>query len=100
MHLPQLNAIHDQFLILSRIGQERFAGTFGGKLLLRGGLGPDGIAALVAASIGGAASLCVDEDPDRLREGLRSGFVDFVVANLDEALRILKTEIRLGRAVA
>jgi hypothetical protein len=100
MRLPQLIEIHDQFLALSRFAREAFAGTLGGKLLLREGLGPNGIAALVAASIGGTASLCVDEDADRLREGLRAGFVDFVVANLDEALRILKNEIRRALPVS
>ncbi|HEY1499388.1 MAG TPA: hypothetical protein VGF88_07410 [Acidobacteriaceae bacterium] len=100
MHLPQLTEIHDRFLILSRIAHERFADALGGKLLLRGGLGPDGIGALVAVSIGGAASLCVDADGDGLREGLRAGFVDFVVSDLDEALRILKNEIRRARPVA
>ena len=100
MLLPELPEIHDQFLALSRIAHERYAGAPCGKLLLREGLGPAGIAALVAASIGGAASLCVDADADRPREGLRAGFVDFVVANLDEALRILKNEIRRALPVS
>jgi hypothetical protein len=100
MRLPHLIEIYDQFLALSRFAREPFSVTQGGKLLLREGLGPDGIAALVAASIGGAASLCVDADADRLREGLRAGFVDFVVANLDEALRILKNELRRARPVS
>ena len=100
MHLPELSAIHDRFLSLSQIASDQWGETLGGKLLLRSQLDADGIAVVVGASIAGAASLCVDADADRLREGLRDGFVDFVVATLDESLRILKNEIRLARAIA
>ena len=64
------------------------------------GWNADGIAAVIAASVAGAASLCVDADADGLRQGLRSGFIDFVVGNLDEALRILKNELRRGLPVS
>lgn len=100
MHLPELSTIHDRFLSLSQIGRDHGCESLGGKLLLRSRLDADGITVLVAASIAGAASLCVDADADRLREGLRGGFVDFVVATLDEALRILKNEIRRARAIS
>jgi len=100
MLLPELPQIHERFLWLSRLARERFADSLGGKLLLRCGLDAEGIAAAIAASIAGAASLCVDADADRLRDGLRAGFVDFAVGNSDEALRILKNEIRRGRAIA
>ncbi len=100
MHLPELTDIHEQFLALSQIAREQFRESLGGRSLLRSQFDGDGIAAVVAASIAGAASLCVDSDADRLREGLRGGFVDFVVSQLDEALRILKNEIRRGRAIS
>ncbi|MFZ0274871.1 MAG: hypothetical protein WB524_01220 [Acidobacteriaceae bacterium] len=94
MLLPELTRIHDQFLSLSRIARERFVDALGGKLLLHGRLDASGVAVVVASSVAGGVSLYVDADADRLRESLRAGFVDFVVANLDEALRILKNEIR------
>ncbi len=100
MHLPELSTIHDRFLSLSQIGRDPGRESLGAKLLLRSQLDADGIAVLAAASIAGAASLCVDADADRLREGLRGGFVDFVVSTLDEALRILKNEIRRARPIS
>jgi hypothetical protein len=100
MDLPDLSDIHDEFLALSGIGRERFGNALGGRLLLRSGFNSEGIAVVIAASTAGAASLCIDADADRLREGLRSGFVDFVVTNLDEAVRILKNEIRRARPVS
>jgi hypothetical protein len=100
MDLPELTAIHDRFLSLSRVARERFGDSAGGRLVLRNGLDADGIAVIIAASVAGAASLCVEAEGDRLREGLRAGSVDFVVANLDEALRILKNEIRRAQPVS
>ncbi len=100
MHLPELSTIHDRFLSLSQTSRDPGRESLGGKLLLRPLLDADGIAVLVAASIAGAASLCVDAEADRLREGLRGGFVDFVVSTLDEALRILKNEIRRARPIS
>jgi hypothetical protein len=100
MPLPKLNAVHDQFLALSSIARVHCADSLGGKLLLRSAFNPEGIAAIIAASVAGAASLCVDADGESLREGLRSGLIDFVVANLDEALRILTNEIRRARPIS
>ncbi|MFP5229063.1 MAG: hypothetical protein ACLGXA_15710 [Acidobacteriota bacterium] len=100
MQFPELQTIHRQFLALSQIARDRFDATLGGKLLLRCQLDDDGLATIIAGSAAGAASLSVDADADRLREGLRAGFVDFVVAHLDEALRILKNEVRRARAVS
>jgi hypothetical protein len=100
MPLPELSAIHDTYLSLSRIAHERYAGSLGGKLLLRSSFDPDGVATVLSASLTGAASLCVDADADRLRQGLRAGLCDFVVSHLDEALRILKNELRRSLPVS
>jgi len=100
MLLPALATVHDTFLTLSRIADEQFAGSCAGKLLLRSRFDESGIALVIAASVAGAATLCIDADADALRSGLRAGLCDFVVAHLDEALRILKNEIRRGVAVS
>lgn len=97
MHLPDLGEIHDQYLALARLARER--GGLGGQLLLRVGFDARGIAILVSAGIAGAAALCLEAEPELLREGLRHGLCDFLVADLSEALRILKNEIRQRRAV-
>jgi Urocanase Rossmann-like domain len=100
MPLPDISLIHDRYLALSRVAREPVAETLAGRLLLRFGFDAEGVAVAIAASVAGAATLCVDADAEALRQGLRAGLCDFVVANLDEALRILKNEIRRGRPVA
>jgi hypothetical protein len=72
----------------------------GGKLLYAGGLDDNGRALIVASNIAGAASLCATANKDDQKQAIREGIVDFVVTSLDEALRILKNEIRKRTPVA
>jgi urocanate hydratase len=74
--------------------------TLGGKLLYIGELAPHGRALLVAGNIAGAASLAATADPSAQKLAIRDGVVDFLVNTLDEALRILKNEIRKRETVA
>ncbi|MDR3773173.1 MAG: hypothetical protein P4L26_07495 [Terracidiphilus sp.] len=74
--------------------------SLGGKLLYAGELSPQGRALLVAGNIAGAASLAVTADPVAQKLAIRDGVADFLVTSLDEALRILKNEIRKRETVA
>src|SRR5580658_5561805 len=93
--LPDAASIYARYIAF-----DRMASPSGGKLLFCCNLDADGIATLLSASIAGAASLCVDVDRNRLRQGMKQGFCDFVVNDLDEALRILKNEIRKKQPVS
>jgi urocanate hydratase len=42
----------------------------------------------------GAAFLGIDADPERIKKRLKTGYCDFMVTTLDEALRILKNAVR------
>lgn len=72
----------------------------GGKLVWTGELDQPGCALMRAANIAGAASLGCTADPAALRHANRDGVADFLVTSLDEALRILKNEIRKHQAVS
>lgn len=98
MPLPELAEIHENYLTLSRIAGQKPGELLGGKVLLA--YGQTGLAFVVAASIAGAASLWVADNPEILREAMRTGLCDFVVRTLDEALRILKNEVRRQRPVS
>jgi urocanate hydratase len=74
--------------------------SLGGKLLYAGQLDEEARALLVAANIAGAASLTASADAATRKQALRDGVVDFLVTSLDEALRILKNEIRKRETVA
>lgn len=72
----------------------------GGKLLFAGELNIAGQRLIRAANVAGAASLGIAPDAADGRQAMREGVVDFLVNSLDEALRILKNEIRKRQAVA
>jgi urocanate hydratase len=74
--------------------------SLGGKLLYAGELDPHGRALLVAGNIAGAASLAATADRAAQKQAIRDGVADFLVNSLDEALRILKNEIRKRETVA
>lgn len=72
----------------------------GGKLFCAGELDEDGRAIVVAANIAGAATLAATADSNAQKQALRDGVADFVVNNLDEALRILKNQLRKRETVS
>jgi hypothetical protein len=71
-----------------------------GRLFWAGKLDRPGSALTVAGNIAGAATLAAASDPEAQRSAVRDGVVDFLVISLDEALRILKNEIRKREVVA
>ncbi len=72
----------------------------GGRLLYAAELDFSGRALVVAGNIAGAASLAATADPVAQKQAIREGVVNFLVTSLDEALRILKNEIRKRETVA
>jgi urocanate hydratase len=90
----QLQALR-AFLLLCSLG-----GDWPGKLVLVRSLGPEGRAFSVAATIAGAACLVVESRAEVCRTAFRAGACDFVVNSVDEALRILKNEVRKRKPVS
>jgi hypothetical protein len=81
----------------SRPGEEP---ELGGRLLYAGGLDGEGRALVVTGNIAGAATLTASADLATPKQAIRDGVIDFLVTSLDEALRILKNEIRKRAPVA
>lgn len=72
----------------------------GGKFFYAGELDGVGSALVVAANIAGAATLTATAEIATQKQAIHDGVIDFLVNSLDEALRILKNEIRKGGTVA
>lgn len=94
----QLERIYFLYAALMRGADSELA--LGGKLLYAGEPDEPACRLLRAANIAGAASLAASASAVALRQAMRQGVVDFVVNSLDEALRILKNEIRKKEPVA
>lgn len=94
----EVAAIHRLYTSLSR----EFDGEFGlgGKLLFVRELNEQSCRIVRAANIAGGASLSATADSTTQKRAIRDGVVDFLVTSLDEAVRILKNEIRKRQPVA
>lgn len=74
--------------------------ALGGKLLYAGELDDEGRAIALAGNIAGCGTLVATGDSAAQKLAIRDGVIDFLVTSLDEAVRILKNEIRKQGTVA
>jgi urocanate hydratase len=101
LRMPTVARVRAHYAPLCAAAASQFGtGSLAGRLLLIDGLADEGDALLIAASIAGAASLVLETQPDAVRHCVRNGIVDFAVMTLDEALRILKNEVRKQQPIA
>jgi urocanate hydratase len=69
------------------VARQHFAGSLAGRFVLTAGLGGMGGAQPLAATMNGAAILCVEVDPARIEKRLATGYVDRMTHDMSEALR-------------
>ncbi|MEO8727606.1 MAG: urocanate hydratase [Acidobacteriaceae bacterium] len=100
IYIGSQGIVQGTFETFAAAADQHFGGDLSGKLIVSGGMGGMGGAQPLAATMAGACFLGIDVDPERIKKRLRSGYCDFMVNNLDEALRILKNSIRKKEAVS
>jgi urocanate hydratase len=71
-----------------------------GQTILTAGLGGMGGAQPLAAVLAGAAILCVEVDPARIRRRVETRYLDEVANSLDDALARVRAAAREGRALS
>ena len=72
----------------------------GGSLFYAGEMDEEGRALVVAANIAGTATLVATADHAAQKQAIRDAVADFLVTSLDEALRILKNQLRKRETVS
>jgi urocanate hydratase len=72
------------------IGRQHYNGDLSGRWILTAGLGGMGGAQPLAATMAGASCLAVECQPSRIEMRLKSGYLDVLAKNLDEALAIIE----------
>jgi len=82
------------------MGKKHFAGDLKGKWVLTGGLGGMGGAQPLAATMAGACMLAVECDESRIDMRLRTRYVDHKATSLDEALTLIETACKQGKAIS
>jgi urocanate hydratase len=94
IYIGSQGIVQGTFETFSAAGEKHFSGDLAGKLIVSGGMGGMGGAQPLAATMTGAAFLGIDVDPERIKKRLKTGYCDFMVNSVDEALRILKNAVR------
>jgi urocanate hydratase len=100
IYIGSQGIIQGTFETFAAAAEKSFGGDLAGKLIVSGGMGGMGGAQPLAATMAGASFLGIDVDPERIKKRLKTGYCDFMVNTLDEALRILKNAVRKKEAVS
>ncbi len=82
-------------------GEKHFGSPdLSGRTILTAGLGGMGGAQPLAGTLAGAAILCIEVDPARIRRRLETRYLDEATEDLDEALGRIRTAAREGEALS
>ena len=100
IYIGSQGIVQGTFETFAAAGHKHFQGDLAGKLIVSGGMGGMGGAQPLAATMAGACFLGIDVDPERIKKRLKTGYCDFMVNTLDEALRILKNSVRKKEAIS
>jgi urocanate hydratase len=100
IYIGSQGIIQGTFETFAAAAEKHFGGELAGKLVVSGGMGGMGGAQPLAATMTGACFLGIDVDAERIKKRLKTGYCDFMVNNLDEALRILKNAVRKKEAIS
>src|SRR5436190_13511387 len=76
------------FETFAAIAAKRFGGTLAGTISLTAGLGGMGGAQPLAATMNDGVVLCVEIDPARIERRIKTRYLDVMVDDVDEALRL------------
>jgi urocanate hydratase len=74
----------------AELGRQHYGGDLAGRWILTGGLGGMGGAQPLAAVMAGASCLAVECQPSRIEMRLRTGYLDVMSQDLDEALAMIR----------
>jgi urocanate hydratase len=92
--------VYQKYLLLQSLAARRHNASLAGALVVTSGMGREGMELAMASTIAGAAFLGMEPRPQRLKSALRHCACDFMVNTLDEALRVLKNELRRGQPIS
>ncbi|HEX4020955.1 MAG TPA: hypothetical protein VHX63_07425 [Acidobacteriaceae bacterium] len=98
--LPRQHAVYRKYLALQSLASTLKSASLAGSFVVSSGIGREGTELAMASTIAGAAFLGIELRPQRLKSALRNCACDFMVNTLDEALRVLKNEIRKRQPVS
>lgn len=99
-YIGSQGVIQGTYEILMRIAERHFGGSMAGRLVLTAGLGGMGGAQPLAGRMAGAVILCVEVDAARIQRRLKTGLLDVVAEDLEEAIGIVRRAVGSKRPLS
>jgi urocanate hydratase len=101
IYIGSQGIVQGTYQTFAAAGQRHFGSPdLAGRTILTAGLGGMGGAQPLAATMAGAAILCVEVDPERIERRLHGGYLDESADSLDEALARVRAAARERRALS
>ncbi|MEK7269296.1 MAG: urocanate hydratase [Nitrospirota bacterium] len=91
MYIGTQGIVQGTFETFAAAAARHFGGDLAGRFVLTGGMGGMGGAKPLAATMNGAALLCVEVDAARIERRIKTRYCDRMTASLDEALQWVLT---------
>ena len=88
------------FETFAECAKQHFGGSLKSKLLVTAGIGGMGGAQPLAATMNGAACLCIDVDITRLQKRIDTGYLDIIAKDLTEALGLVLKAKKNGKPLS
>ncbi|MGH7427191.1 MAG: urocanate hydratase [Candidatus Methylomirabilaceae bacterium] len=93
MYIGTQGIVQGTYETFAAAADRHFGGDLSGRFVLTGGMGGMGGAQPLAATMNGAAILCVEVDQAKIARRMKTGYCDRMTMSLDEALQwVLKAK--------
>jgi len=87
MYIGTQGIVQGTYETFAAAADRHFGGALSGRFVLTGGMGGMGGAQPLAATMNGAAILCVEVDQAKIERRMKTGYCDRMMTSLDEALQ-------------
>ncbi|MDQ6733321.1 MAG: urocanate hydratase [Nitrospirota bacterium] len=100
MYIGTQGIVQGTYETFAAAADRHFGGNLSGRFILTGGMGGMGGAQPLAATMNGAAILCVEVNPTKIARRIETGYCDRMTMSLDEALQWVRTAQRERAALS
>jgi urocanate hydratase len=100
MYIGTQGILQGTYQTFAAAAAQHFGGDLAGRFVLTGGMGGMGGAQPLAATMNGAAFLCVEVNPARIERRIKTRYCDRVTTSLEEALQWVEAARRARRPLS
>ena len=100
IYIGSQGIVQGTYETFAEMGRRHFGGNLNGKWILTAGLGGMGGAQPLAATMAGASLLAVECRASRIAKRIETGYIDAQAATLNDALTMIETAKKGGKALS